>query len=280
MSTLVIHSGGIGDFILTTPALAAFGQKEVIAVMGRLSRVSLATAMGVAEAVYDMDAAGFHTLLGTPSPHLMQCCAPHDRALVWMRDDDGRIAKGLRACGIKNVLCLPGLPPADWQQHASEYYCHCLGVPCGDVPRIAVPAAPGPDIVIHPGSGGARKNWPVEDFAAAARMLRKPGRRIGWCVGPAEEDIALPPGTHTIYRSSLLELAGVLASARLYIGNDSGITHLAAAAGCPTVAVFGPTEPAVWAPRGAHVRVVRADPWPVPEAVVDAARELLGARSA
>ena len=55
---------------------------------------------------------------------------------------------------------------------------------------------------------------------------------------------------------NLYELAKWLASARLYIGNDSGITHLAAAVGTPVVAIFGPTDPAVWAPRGERVAVV------------------------
>jgi ADP-heptose:LPS heptosyltransferase len=54
----------------------------------------------------------------------------------------------------------------------------------------------------------------------------------------------------------LYELACWLAGASLYVGNDSGITHLAAAAGAPVVALFGPTDPAVWAPRGPRVRVV------------------------
>ncbi|HNT87980.1 MAG TPA: glycosyltransferase family 9 protein, partial [Candidatus Hydrogenedentes bacterium] len=70
-------------------------------------------------------------------------------------------------------------------------------------------------------------------------------------------------------------IAGILAGARLYIGNDSGITHLAAAVGCPTVAVFGPTDPTVWAPRGARVHVVAGDPWPDAEAVLRDARAVL-----
>lgn len=91
-------------------------------------------------------------------------------------------------------------------------------------------------------------------------------------VGDSEEAFG---GARVVSRDSLLAVAGALAGATLYLGNDSGITHLAAAAGCPTVAVFGPTDPAVWAPQGPHVRVVHAAPWPVPEAVVAAARELL-----
>lgn len=74
---------------------------------------------------------------------------------------------------------------------------------------------------------------------------------------------------------ALVELSRHLAAARLYLGNDSGVSHLAAAVGCPTVAVFGPTEPRVWAPRGARVKVLKGDPWPHVAPVMDAVR-LLG----
>jgi ADP-heptose:LPS heptosyltransferase len=78
---------------------------------------------------------------------------------------------------------------------------------------------------------------------------------VRWCSG--EED---PPLDGAVRIDDLYELACWLAGARLYIGNDSGITHLAAAAGAPALALFGPTDPAIWAPRGPNVRVVRWKP--------------------
>ncbi len=115
-------------------------------------------------------------------------------------------------------------------------------------------------MVIHPGSGGAGKNWPLERFVAVARTLESQGRSVHWSIGPAEREAGMDAPGVKLDTGALVELAGALAAARLYIGNDSGITHLAAAVGCPTVAVFGPTEPAVWAPRGGHVWVYR-DAW-------------------
>jgi ADP-heptose:LPS heptosyltransferase len=73
---------------------------------------------------------------------------------------------------------------------------------------------------------------------------------VRWCAGPEQ---ALE---HAARFENLYELACWLASARVYIGNDSGITHLAAAVGTPVVAIFGATDPAVWAPRGDRVSVV------------------------
>lgn len=79
-----------------------------------------------------------------------------------------------------------------------------------------------------------------------------------------------PPDAPLLHAESLVELARSLAGARLYIGNDSGVSHLAAAVGCPTVVLFGPTDPRVWAPRGGHVTVVRGMPWPEVGQVLEA----------
>ena len=93
---------------------------------------------------------------------------------------------------------------------------------------------------------------------------------VCWCAGPEE------PLAGATRFDDLYELAQWLARARLYIGNDSGITHLAAAVGTPVVAVFGPTDPAVWGPRGDHVRVVhRAGGWPSVDEVLAAALQML-----
>ncbi|MBI4871613.1 MAG: glycosyltransferase family 9 protein [Candidatus Riflebacteria bacterium] len=78
--------------------------------------------------------------------------------------------------------------------------------------------------------------------------------------------------------SSSLELARELAGAALHVGNDSGPTHLAAALGTPTIAIHGPTDPAVWAPRGRHVQALAPRPgsaWPEPDEVLEAALRLL-----
>jgi ADP-heptose:LPS heptosyltransferase len=82
---------------------------------------------------------------------------------------------------------------------------------------------------------------------------------VRWCSGPED-----PPLENAVRIGNLYELGCWLAGARLYIGNDSGITHLAAAAGTPVLALFGPSDPAVWAPRGPHVRAVQ---WGRPPAI-------------
>lgn len=274
--TLVVHTGGIGDFLLAAPALAELARQTAIDLLGRTDRLALGVAMGFARATHELDAADFHRVFQTPSARLTAFCAGFDEAIVWMRDEDGVIQRGLESAGIPRVQCFPGLPPDDWGRHASAYYAECLQVDIEATPRIGMLAETGPPLLVHPGSGGRHKNWPLDEFVKVVRHLSTRERPVGWILGPAEEGITPPAGAHLIYRQSLVGLARQLAGARLYIGNDSGITHLAAVAGCPTVAVFGPTNPVVWGPRGCHVRVVHASPWPVPEQVLEAAEDLLG----
>jgi lipopolysaccharide heptosyltransferase III len=97
---------------------------------------------------------------------------------------------------------------------------------------------------------------------------------VEWCAGP-EDSL---PGARQF--ADLYELACWFAGARVYLGNDSGPSHLAAAVNTPVVALFGPSDPAVWAPRGSHVAVVAApsmDAITVPQ-VAEAVRDLLALR--
>ena len=143
---------------------------------------------------------------------------------------------------------LEALPAESTGLHATDFYleqvrqiaeCRSDGIP-----RIECAVQREDYAVIHPFSGSARKNWPLEKFRALAGEAgaRDAGK---WCAG--EED---PPLAGAVRIDDLYELACWLAKARLYIGNDSGITHLAAAVGTPVLALFGPTDPDVWAPRG------------------------------
>jgi lipopolysaccharide heptosyltransferase III len=136
--------------------------------------------------------------------------------------------------------------------------------------------------VIHPGSGGRHKQWPPACFSRLAAQLGSP---IILLEGPADAEACslvakqLPP-ILTVARAaglSLPRVAALFSVCRLYIGNDSGIGHLAAALGIPTVTVVGPTDPSMWAPLGPRVGVVRPEKgvgWPTPDAVLEAARRM------
>ncbi len=116
-------------------------------------------------------------------------------------------------------------------------------------------------LALHPGSGSPTKNWPPDRFAALARAL-SPSRPWLLVSGPADEAAAaaLGGGPDVVHAASLPPrvLGALLAHAGLFVGHDSGVSHLAAGFGAPVLALFGPTDPAVWAPIGRRVRTLRS----------------------
>jgi hypothetical protein len=276
--TLVIHLGGIGDFLLACPAIARLAEDGPVELLGRRDRLMLAVAGGIGVAAHDISLPQFQSIFaGNPAPELARFLARFQRAIIWVRDA-ADIDRMFAACGITDVRAFPGMPPDGWARHASEYYLQCIEKPPPPDFQLKIgPTERKSSVVIHPGSGGRRKNWPIDNFLRLAESL---GRDVTWLAGPAEEETAFPPGVDPCREDNLVELARLLAQSRLYIGNDSGITHLAAAVGTPTAAIFGPTDPQVWAPRGRQVEVVYGRPWPNLDAVMSSARRLLSPAAA
>lgn len=266
--TLVFHFGGIGDFLLTCPVLTLLARSHRITLVGRKERLSLAVLAGIAEKAIDWDAMPFDTLFADPSPCLRPFLQSFDEAILWMKDS-GTAAANLQRFGVSSVKTFPGLPPKEWGCHASLYYAQCMGfedVPPNNWQIDPLPLPP--TAVLHPGSGNPKKNWHIENFFQVAHALQNRGINVLWSRGPAEASLVLPENLSLLENVSLCELARYLAAAAIYVGNDSGVTHLAAAVGCPTIAVFGPTDPKVWAPRGCRVNVISGNPWPTPEEVL------------
>lgn len=117
-------------------------------------------------------------------------------------------------------------------------------------------------VVIQPGGGGLDKCWHLDNFLAVAKELGYQGMEVVFLLGPAEldrlsdETIKNITGVAKCLTDlSLNQVLGLLSCADTYIGNDSGITHLAAGLGIRTIAVFGPTDPVVYRPIGPAVTV-------------------------
>jgi heptosyltransferase-3 len=190
-------------------------------------------------------------LLGLPGVEppagLIARLGQFDSIVSWYGSNREEFREAVRELGLPFQF-FDALPERGAKIHAADFF---LKQACGDgfaVPRIECEQRGRGDFaVIHPFSGSARKNWPLERFRELARKLAMPVR---WCAGPQE------PLDHAVRFENLYDLGCWLGGARVYIGNDSGITHLAAAVGTPVVAVFGTTDPVVWAPRGERVRVV------------------------
>lgn len=182
-----------------------------------------------------------------PPPGLIAKLRSFDSIVSWYGTNRGEFREQARGMGLPFQF-LEALPQPGAKIHAADFFLGQAGGSGAAVPTIErEPGARGDFAVIHPFSGSARKNWPLDRFRELAARLALPVR---WCAGPQEamED--------AVRFENLYDLACWLASARVYIGNDSGITHLAAAVGTPVVAIFGPTDPVVWAPRGKDISLV------------------------
>jgi heptosyltransferase-3 len=245
MRRLVIRPGGIGDFILSLPALEHL-RTEYFEVWAAGPNVPL---IRFADRARSIASTGLDLLgVTVPPARLLDELRRFDSIVSWYG------AKRPDLCTLVRSLGLPfqfhqALPPEGAGLHATDFYLDQVGARRGALPRILCEVERENFAAIHPFSGSPRKNWPLEKFRAMAGELER-AIPVRWCAGPDD-----PPLESGVYIDDLYELACWLARAQLYVGNDSGITHLAAAVGTPVLALFGPTDPAVWAPRGPHVRV-------------------------
>jgi heptosyltransferase III len=245
---LIIRPGGIGDCILSLPTIEylRIDDTEVWVPSQVAPLIRFAPARSIASTGLD--------LMGLPGidppPALVETLRSFQSIVSWYGTNRPEFRQQVRSLGLPFEF-FDALPPPGANIHAADFFLKQPGGAGDAVPRIQFPPVPREDfVIIHPFSGSARKNWPLDRFRELAGRLNFPVR---WCAGPEE---ALDDAEHF---NDLYELGSWLRTARVYIGNDSGITHLAAAAGTPVVAIFGPTDPAVWSPRGARVRLVSAD---------------------
>jgi heptosyltransferase III len=187
---------------------------------------------------------------GLDAPHAtVEALASFDEIVSWYGANRPEFREAALLLN-PNWRFLPALP-SDETLHVTDFYAQAVGAPSGLRPSLCVPCAPKrSSVVIQPFSGSPRKNWPLDRFEELARKLPLP---VEWIAGP-EENL---PGARRF--DDLWQLANWISGASLYIGNDSGITHLAAATGVPTVVLFGATDPHVWAPRGENVTLVARD---------------------
>lgn len=241
MNKLLIRPGAIGDCILSLPALRhlATGDTEIWAPSAVLPLIQFARARSIAATGIDLVGIG-----SFPTPEL----GHFDEIVSWYGSNRPEFRAALESSGIPCTFH-PALPDPANLLHAADFFAQQVGAPLGAIPRIDIGQVERrPSIVIHPFSGSPRKNWPLASFEEVARYSPLP---VEWTAGPDE---ALD---RAVRFKNLFDLARWLAGAACYIGNDSGITHLAAAVGVPVIALFGPTPPDIWAPRGAKVIVLR-----------------------
>ncbi len=281
----MIRAGALGDTLLALPALRALRGK--IGPAGRLELVGYPAVLQLAshalrvDAIHSIDRALFSGLFSErDAPELADLLASFDLVVAWCRDPSGRLVSRLANSRAAYLRADP-YPPQGTGVHASDHLLRSLrslevswpqDSAVLELPGVAVAASQAwlreaglqsrGFLAMHPGSGSARKNWPPERFARLHALARRADQPVLMIEGEADQESVqrlyrrLPWKPPVARRLDLAVLAALLSRAGAFIGNDSGVSHLAAATGTPTVALFGATDPALWAPRGRRVAIL------------------------
>jgi len=282
---LVIRGGAIGDFVLTLPAIKLlrdnFPQAH-IEILGYPHIIALAERRFYADAIRSIEfrplAAFFATDAALPV-ELTEYFGSFDLILNYLFDPDGIFHNNLNRCGIKVFIAGPS--KLSGHEHAALQ----LARPLEQIGlQLKSPAARiypteadrefarnflgnsgRPCIALHPGSGSQTKNWPIEKWEKLGEHLFfSPDRAVLVVTGEADEERL--GVLETAWKNKPVRFATNLALPHLaalfetsvFIGHDSGISHIAAAAGARCILLFGPTDPAIWAPANERVTVLRA----------------------
>ena len=281
---LVIRGGAIGDFILTLPALKALRDafpSAQVEVLGYQHIAVIAENRFYADAVRSIEygpLSAFFAKGGELDPDLREYFGSFDLVISYLFDPDEIFVGNLRRSGAPNIVCGPSR--IQQESHATRQLSapvQQIGVGVTDyIPRVfptdddLVQARKflhdlaRPVVALHIGSGSAQKNWPIANWLELGDSFLRHNRSLLVVSGEADESQLAIAQNHWARRNvryatslPLPELAAVLADC-LFVGHDSGISHLAAAAGGKCAVLFGPTNADVWAPRGPNVLIMRA----------------------
>ncbi len=299
---LVMHQGALGDFILALPALRtlrkAFPRAKLV-IMGFPRILELVERRYYADEIFSIDQRGMATFFvrdASLDMTLSQFFGSFDLIVVFGKDGEGAVIGNLRRVCRGRIVPINSFPPWDEKVHLTDHLLKQFarhGFPAAEpVPRLylkqsdrewargfwqskGVPwVGRSRVIVLHPGSGSKKKVWPLDRFLNLAGRLQDHLRsKILIVLGPAEGpevqkafEEGEPDAPILAKGLTLLQLASVMEGCGFFIGNDSGISHMAAALGLPTLVIFGPTDQRVWSPRGKKswvvCRAVRCSPCP------------------
>ena len=281
---LVIRGGAIGDFVLTLPAIKLlrddFPQAH-IEILGYPHIIALAERRFYADAIRSIEyrplAAFFATDAALPV-ELTEYFGSFDLILSYLFDPDGIFHNNLKRCGIKMFIAGPS--KLSGHEHAALQLARPLeqiGLHLKNPAARIYPTEADrefarnflgnsgkPFIALHPGSGSETKNWPIEKWEKLGEHLFSPDRAVLVITGEADEErlrvleTAWKDKPVRFAKNLALPHLAALFETSVFIGHDSGISHIAAAAGARCILLFGPTDPAVWAPANESVTVLRA----------------------
>ena len=274
---LVIRGGAIGDFILTLPAIAALRRQfpqAHLEVLGYPHIAQLAVAGGLADRVQPIEArglAGFFARDGVLDPDLVEYFSEFDLVISYLYDPDEIFKTNVGRCLVKQFIIGPHRPDETAQLHATQVFLKPLErlaiFDADSVPHLSFNSQLSTlnQFVFHPGSGSEKKNWPEAKWAG---LIQQIAATTDWHLllvgGEAEGDRlqrlagAMPSARCSIAQGlPLAELAQRLQSSTVFVGHDSGITHLAAAVGLPSIVLWADTLEEIWRPQGERLVVLK-----------------------
>ncbi len=276
MKVLIIRPAALGDTLMLMPAVAQLSPQTEIILVGRFPGLDILRPH--VHRSIDYEGSGWHRLFmeNFDGGHAFSLPGV-DSVVAFISDPDGSVKKNLEAHLPKaSVHFFPAFPAEEAQIHVASYLAQCLkkaGLPI-DPEKALDEASKRPllggeaqaiqleKIVFHPGSGGKGKNHPPDFWLELINVLLSPPPAL-ILLGPAEEKL-LPfftthvrmEGIEILFAPEKEQLITILRQAPLYIGQDSGITHLAAMLGTPTIALFKNSPVHQWRPLGPAVRVI------------------------
>jgi heptosyltransferase-3 len=273
---LVIFPGALGDFVCALPAIEAIARRHrgaSIELMAHAELARLALGRTVVARGYSIDAPHVSRLFSESSDADLdsrEFFGRYERIYSFFASNDARFRNALAAATDGEVSFHPfrAIDNFPSEPRIAAAYLRSIGAadapmrpriePSRDDLRAASEAIAslGRDssnlIAIFPGSGSPAKNWPLDKFATLARALSDNASAV-FILGPAESAIEQRLREYDLPILKDQELGTIAGIARLasgFVGNDSGVSHLAAAAEAPGVVIFGPTDPARWRPLG------------------------------
>ncbi len=288
--TFVLHDGALGDVLLSLPCLRMIRANSAsFHFTGRTDVAGFLKKIGFASDASPSDhsvCASFYSDLDEPA---RQFLSRFSRFFIFTTMTDSPVLTNV-ATFIPDAHVIATVPPEGIRIPVADFRLSQLGRLSLAADRPAVLDIPpshrgntlswleahgfGPDrflIAIHPGSGGSKKCWPLERYFSLADSMRQSvGPRFLFFSGPAEHGCVkreigrYAAGNDDVLHVQdypLVQAASLLSYCALYIGNDSGFTHLAAALGLAVIALFGPTDPLLWGPVGQLVQTISTG-WP------------------
>jgi ADP-heptose:LPS heptosyltransferase len=284
----MIHPGGLGDVLLAVPAMVRLrvrfpNHRLMLCAEEQIARLLLACRIVDAWiSVHGRTCAELFAGSDSVTREVQTWLEGCDLAIGWMQDLDGKLNETLKVIGVREIIVRSPFSTEIRATHQRNRFLETineapsddegdvlltvveplsrLGQICLETAGLSIGL---PLAVIHPGSGSVHKCVAAETLASVVIAVQASGATPVILEGPADREpverllqsCTNPP--IVLKGLDLLTVAGVLAQARLFVGQDSGVTHMAGLMGIRTVALFGPTDPARWAPCGVHVTVVQ-----------------------